>query len=94
MASCGLLPKPASDDLLGCALRTGGRVNVGSVDQVAAALDVLIEDLAGRLLIRLLAEGHRPERKLRHQYTRAAQQSFPHDQPPHPRFAVNFARFA
>src|SRR5438067_7065110 len=89
-----MLPQPAADELLGRALRTGGRIDVSGVDHVAAAFDVLVEDLSGGLLVRLLAEGHSPQRKLAHQHARPAQQPLPHGHPPHPSSAVNAASLA
>jgi hypothetical protein len=46
--------EPAPDDLLGGAFA----VHVGGVDEVAAALDVGGEDVAGCLLIGFRAESH------------------------------------
>jgi len=51
------LRQPAADDLLGC---TAG-VDVCGVDERPAGLEVGVEDCVRGLLIRLMAEGHRPQ---------------------------------
>src|SRR5256712_10753027 len=70
--------EPAADDLLRRAARPHRWVHVGGVDEVAAGLDVVVEQSGGAVLIGLLAESHRTQGELRHQHTRAAQQALTH----------------
>jgi hypothetical protein len=55
--------EPATDHLLG---RTR-LVDVGGIDEVAAALEVAVEDHMGLVLVGLLAEGHGSQAELGHE---------------------------
>lgn len=66
-----------ADELAEPGLAGAVRVDIGRVDEVAAARDVRVEDAAGRLLVRppapFGAEGHRAERQAAHAQAGAAE---------------------
>src|SRR4029077_1448555 len=74
----GVLLEPAADDLLGGSLGTDGRVDIGGVDEVATALDVVVEQPVRGALIGLLAERHRSERELGDKEPGSSKQSLTH----------------
>ena len=75
------LAHPATDDLLGAAdglERAAERIDVGGVEEVDAALDGAVEDGERRLLVALIAEGHRAEAERRDLQAGAAERAGVH----------------
>src|SRR5947209_6428922 len=76
------------DELSDEPLRRPVRVVAGRVDEVAAGLDVAVEDATALLLRRapapVLAEGHRAEAELRDAQAASSEQGVAHRSPPLP----------